>query len=293
MKNITARTRAAALFGHPVGHSLSSLFQNAAFRAAGLDVVYLTFDVAPESLGAALGSVRALGLMGVNLTIPHKEAVIPLLDEVAPLAGVVGSVNTVVNREGRLRGETTDGAGFLRSLAEETGLVPENRVFMVAGTGGAGRAIAFSLADAGARVIALTNRTGEKAEKLAADIRRSYPGTPVYVVPFDGRSIFMRRERVDCLVNASSFGLEGETARLFDPGGFSGAPVVCDLIYHRETRLLADARAAGLKTVDGLGMLIYQGALAFEFWTGRPAPAQAMFAAVRASLQAGPGCAGK
>lgn len=292
MPGIGAQTRAAVLFGHPVGHSLSSRFQNAGFRAAGLDAVYLTFDVPPPRLPAAVAAITALDLLGANLTIPHKEAVLPLLDEISPLARKVGSVNTVINRRGRLRGETTDGDGFLRSLAEETGLEPRGRRFLLAGTGGAGRALAFSLAEAGAAALILTNRTSERARRLATELADHYPGLELVLVPFADRARPLAAGDVDCLVNASSFGLEEESDPLFEPARFAGAPVVCDLVYHRRTRLLNEARARGLPAVDGLGMLVYQGALAFEHWTGRRAPAAAMFAAVRAVLGGG-GAAGR
>ncbi|HNQ34700.1 MAG TPA: shikimate dehydrogenase [bacterium] len=275
-----SRTRLAALFGHPVGHSLSPVFQNAAFRQAGLNAVYLAFDVGPERLPAALAAVRGLDLLGANLTIPHKERAGVCLDELSRLAERTGSVNTVVNRDGRLRGETTDGSGFLRALEETAGVNPAGRRVLLLGTGGAGRALAFALAEAGAELW-LVNRTAGRAERLAGELARFHPAGRINVGAFETRAALLERAGIEVLVNATSVGLKPGDPPLFAAGELPGAGLtVCDLIYHRETDLLKAAAARGLKRVDGLGMLVHQGAISFELWTGRPAPLAAMFEAL-------------
>lgn len=272
-----SRTRLAALFGHPVGHSLSPVFQNAAFRQAGLNAVYLAFDIGPERLPEALAAVRELEMLGANLTIPHKERAGRHLDELSRLAERTGSVNTVVNRGGRLRGETTDGSGFLRALEQSAGVNPAGRRVLLLGSGGAGRALAFALAEAGAELW-LANRTAGRADRLAAELARFYPAGRINTGSFEARAELLARTGIEVLVNATSVGLNPADPPLFEAGELPESGLtVCDLIYHRETGLLKAAAARGLKRLDGLGMLIHQGAISFELWTGRPAPLAAMF----------------
>ena len=279
MKKVPPDPKIVALFGYPIKHSISPLFQNAAFQALRINAVYLALKVAPEELQGAVEAIRSLKFLGANLTIPHKEKVIPFLDEISPLAQKCGSVNTIINRVGKLRGETTDGPGFLRSLKEETGITPKGKKVLLAGAGGAGRAVAFALAEAKANIY-LTNRTDEKGEKLVSDLKKYYPQNTIAHIPFSERGKILRREKIDVLVNATSVGLKKEE-NLFRPDDLTDRLVVCDLIYNRKTLLLRSAQRLGLKTMDGLGMLIHQGALSFQLWTGKTAPIKTMFAAIR------------
>jgi len=276
---ITAKTRTAVLFGYPIGHSFSPVFQNAALQESGIDAVYICLQIAPERLRPAVETLRSPNFLGANLTIPHKEAALSFLDEVAPTALKTGSVNTIVNCGGRLRGETTDGAAFLRSLKEEIGVEPACRRVFLVGAGGAGRAIAFALVEADASVY-LANRSVEKAEKLMRDLQRSYPGKAISLVPFSERRSFIREEGMDVLIDATSIGLSNEE-ELFAGSDLPAGLIVCDLIYHHKTRLIEAAEKRGLKNMGGLGMLVHQGALSFELWTGRKAPVAAMFASVK------------
>ncbi|PIP15653.1 MAG: shikimate dehydrogenase [bacterium (Candidatus Ratteibacteria) CG23_combo_of_CG06-09_8_20_14_all_48_7] len=278
--NISARTKTVALFGYPVRHSLSPVFQNAAFHAAGIDAIYLCYEVPPQQLKEAVRAIRTLNFLGANLTVPHKEMVIPFLNGVSSLARKIGSVNTIINKKGKLIGETTDGAGFLRSLKDELGITVKGKKVFLVGTGGAGRALAFSLVEAGSRVY-LTNRTGEKAERLSLALNRSYPKVKTRTVPFGERKPFLQKEGIDLLINATSIGLKEKELGLFSGDDLPEDLVVCDLIYNRKTELLRTAEKRGLKTLNGLGMLIYQGAISFELWTGKTAPVQAMFDAVK------------
>ncbi|MFH2069534.1 MAG: shikimate dehydrogenase [Candidatus Omnitrophota bacterium] len=276
-------TKVVALFGCPIKHTLSPLFQNAAFQALKMNTIYLALEVTPEELQGAIKAIRSLKFLGANLTIPHKETVIPFLDEISSMAKKCGSVNTIINHGGKLRGETTDGPGFILSLKEEAGITPKGKRVLLVGAGGAARAVAFALAEVKADVY-LTNRTAEKGEKLVSDLKNYYPQNTIAYIPFLEKSEALRRKKIDVLINATSVGLKTEE-ELFRPEDLTGKPVVCDLIYNRKTLLLQSAQKLGLKTIDGLGMLIHQGALSFQLWTGKTAPIKTMFAAVKNGTQ--------
>ncbi len=263
------------IIGSPVAHSLSPAIQGAALRAAGLDATYERWETPLGALPARVAALRERDCLGANVTIPHKQAVLPLLDEAAPLAAAIGAVNTIVNDGGRLTGHNTDGGGFTAAL-EETGFAPAGKRFLLAGAGGAARGIAFALRDAGAASIAIGNRTPERAEALAA-------AAGAEAVPFDAPPA-----GYDCAVNCTSAGMHGsgaEDALPFDPAAADAGTLVVDIVYApEETPLLRAAREAGLPALGGLPMLIHQGALAFALWTGRPAPLGAMREAARAAL---------
>jgi len=255
--------------------------QNAAFNAAGLDYAYLPFPVEPGKLGAAVEAVKALGLVGVNVTVPHKETILPLLDQLSDEAKLLGAVNTIVNRSGCLYGDNTDGKGFLRSL-EEAGFVPAGKTVLILGAGGAARAVAVGTALAGIKKMILANRSGKRAGALARFVTEK-TGLPVEVIPWpDKENDNLPGEALsgaDLVVQATLLGMrpnESETVPLpydlFKPG-----QVACDLVYNPvETTFLKKAGRAGATTVSGLGMLLHQGALAFELWTGVAAPLEAM-----------------
>ena len=259
-----AATRLAAVIGSPVRHSLSPAMHNAAFRELGLDWVYLAFEVAPGAVPAAFAGVRALGVGGLSVTIPHKAAALAEVDEATDVARAVGAVNTVVAvGDGRLVGDNTDGAGFLASLSDE-GFEPAGRVCLVVGAGGAARAVVHALAAVGAAEGMVANRPPERAQETAA-----MAGAVARVASTD------EVVRADLVVNATPLGLAGSApaelpvnAALLGPG-----QLVVDLIPNPAvTPLMRAAREAGCNTAGGLGMLAHQGALAFERWTGVPAP---------------------
>jgi len=271
-----AHTRLAAVIGSPVRHSLSPAMHNAAFRAMGLDWIYLAFEVAPERVAAAAAGVRALGLGGLSVTIPHKAAVTAVMDELSPAAQAVGAVNTVVRTgNGRLRGENTDGAGFLASLADE-GFDPAGRRCLVVGAGGAARAVVDALGGAGAAEVVVVNRSQARAHEvitLAGGVGRV--GSPADVA------------EADLVVNATPLGLAGGEVDVLpvDVERLGAGQLVVDLIPNPlVTPLMAAARLRGASVAGGLGMLVHQGALAFELWTGVAAPLDVMRAAAMDAL---------
>lgn len=274
-------TRRAGIIGHPVAHSLSPVFQAAAFAHCGLDVAYEFWDTPGPTLTARIQSLRAGDVLGANVTIPHKEAVIPLLDELGGQSARVGAVNTIVNREGRLFGFNTDGPGFVAALRNEVAFDPAGKSILLVGAGGAARGIGFALAEAKAERIAIWNRTPDRAERLMNDINATSSNVRL--------TSSNDPDGYDCVVNCTSIGMEGTGTEDQSPCDLSRASrdaLAVDIVYKPEnTAFLAAARAEGLRTLGGLPMLIYQGALAFELWTGVPAPVDVMFDAARRRLK--------
>ncbi len=280
---ITGRTKVLCIIGHPVEHSVSPAMHNSAIHKLGLDYMYVPFNVLPDDLPRAVESIRSLGIVGANITVPYKEAVISLLDEVSEEASMIGSVNTVTNSGGKLSGSTTDGAGFVKSLIE-SGFSPAGSRAILLGAGGAGRAVAFALAAAHAEVTIL-NRASGKAEVLAEDVKRSLPGASVR-----GESGYDTLKEclksANLLVNSTTVGMSPNpeetlvSSELIRPG-----LVVYDLVYNPlRTRLLSDAEAAGAVSVSGLGMLVHQGAMSFETWIGVAPSVSTMLAGAKAAL---------
>ncbi len=271
-------TRRTGIIGHPVAHSLSPVFQSAAFSHCGLDVTYERWETPLRTLTARVASLREPGVLGANVTVPHKEAVIPLLDELGGASARMRAVNTIVNREGRLFGFNTDGPGFVAALKNEAGFDPAGKRVLLVGAGGAARGIAFALAEAQSAEVGISNRTAERAKAVAWEI-----GHPVSAVPH-GASL----AGYDCIVNCTSVGMLGGPEPDGVPVSVEGAragTLVVDIVYAPEdTPLLKTARALGLPALGGLPMLIYQGALSFEHWTGVTAPVEVMFHAARTEL---------
>lgn len=274
-----------AVIGYPLKHSLSPVFQQAAFDAYRLPVTYEAWEVPPASLAAVLTRVRQSDCLGINITIPHKEAVIPYLDCLDDLVRQVGAVNTVVNRSGVLWGYNTDGPGFLRALAE-VGVSPAGQVVLVVGAGGAARAVVCALARAGAERVLIANRTPERARALVA--LAAGLGQAAVVVPWEPAALVAAGQQATLIVNCTSVGLRHtptEAASPLPAAALHPDALVYDLIYNpAETVLLRQARERGARTLNGLSMLLYQGALAFELWTGRPAPVETMRACLEAAL---------
>ena len=240
---------------------------NIAFAHHGLDAVYLPFAVHPAHLEVAVKSVVALHIHGVNVTIPHKQAVMPWLDDLSPEARLIGAVNTIHLRDGRLHGYNTDGMGFLRSL-EEAGSEVHGRTVMLLGAGGAARAIAVQLFLSGVRRLLLANRTLTRAEDLAAFLKQNISDADISVVTMGESSLAAQLPDTDILVNATSIGMHPHDPLLLPSTALSPQHLVCDIVYRPlQTPLLRAAQRQGARTVDGLGMLLYQGAKAFEIWT--------------------------
>ncbi|MCZ6672354.1 MAG: shikimate dehydrogenase [Verrucomicrobia bacterium] len=272
------------VFGHPVAENPTIVMLEAAFHAANLNWRYLTIEVLPEDLAAAVTGMRAMQFQGINLTIPHKVSVIPLLDDVESDAKLIGAVNTVRKDGNRLIGENTDGKGFLRNLREGAGMDPGGKRFVFFGAGGAARAMTVELALAGAESLTIVNRTPERGEPLAQLIRENTPAHAEFVhwnhpysIPAD----------TDVVVNATSIGLFPDVSEKpdIDYDSFSDSMVVCDVIPNPpQTAFLDEARLRGARTLDGLGMLVYQGAIGFTLWTGKEPPVEVMRQALAAAF---------
>lgn len=269
---ITGRTRVCALIGHPVEHSLSPVMHNAAFQHLGLDYVYVAFDTPPEGLEEAMRGVRGLGIHGLNVTMPHKVSIIRYLDELDRSAEMTGSVNTVLNRNGKLIGYTTDGLGALNAL-RDAGADPLGRKVVILGAGGASRSISFALIEF-ARELVIANRTLERAVSLVNDIRRAFGQVNVRACGLSEGSLEVELKDADILINATPIGMRpNENDTPVRRGLLHRNLTVFDIVYDPlETRLLREARSIGARTVDGLSMLIHQGAASFEIWTGFKAP---------------------
>ncbi len=274
---ISGEARICGVIGDPIEHTMSPVMHNAAFEKLGLDYLYIPFRVKKEEVGKAIEGMKALNIRGLNVTIPHKVAVIPFLDELDPLAEKLGAVNTIVNNNGVLKGYNTDAAGFLQALLEK-GVEPRGKNVVVLGAGGASRAISFILAERGANLVIL-NRLLELdwAEELAGKISKFFK-KEVKALELVEENLAAVLEKADILVNATSVGMNPDTAEtpvasdLLKPG-----LIVFDVVYNPiKTRLLIEAEQAGAKTIGGLDMLVWQGALAFEQWTGLKAPVEVM-----------------
>jgi len=275
---IGSRTRLAGIIGDPIRHSLSPTIHNAAFAAVGLDWIYLAFEVPRGAAGAAIDAVRALGIDGLNVTMPHKADAAAAVDRLSPAAQVLGVVNTVVRDGSVLVGENTDGDGFINALRIDEGVDPAGMRCLVVGSGGAARSVVRALGVAGAAEVIVAARRADAAHAVAA----------LASVGRVGR--VEEADSVDLIVNATPIGM-GEVVDLdaLDlpvPADRLGAgQLVADLIYHPlVTPLVRAARERGAMAVNGIGMLVHQAAIAFRLWTGEDAPLEAMSAAVLAEL---------
>ncbi len=283
---VSGRTTVLGIFGDPVGHSLSPVMQNAALRLAGFDAVYVPFHVTAAHLASAVAAIPALGLRGVNVTIPHKEHVCRLLDELDAEAELIGAVNTIVNDDGRLKGFNTDGAGLVRSLREDLDFDPRGRRVLLLGAGGAARAAIVALARAGCARIDLLNRTRARAEDLRSRFQPRFPGTQIATYAL-GDSLRALLPEGDLLLNTTSIGLRGEAFAAFPWEAVSARLSLYDMVYRPGgTPLVSQARNRGIRACDGLGMLAAQGELAFSLWMGRMPPSGVMKRRLLAEIQA-------
>ena len=278
----------SGLFGYPVRHSVSPQIHNAAFEAAGLNWVYLSFPVKPEDLGKALGGSKALGMVGLNVTIPHKEAIIPLLDELSDEAREIGAVNTVRFEKGRAKGYNTDGRGFAAALMEAAAFSFPGKTILLLGAGGAGRAVAVQAAREGACRIFISDLRKEKADGLKEWVNRRAGKNLAFTVNLEDSGGKMVLTESDLVVNATPLGLKAGDPLPFDPAPLPSSALVMDLVYNPPvTPLLEKARLLGLTGVGGMGMLVHQAAFSWEIWTGLLAPVEVMREAARSALRHG------
>jgi shikimate dehydrogenase len=272
---LAGTTRVYAIIGDPVAHSLSPAMQNAAFAACGIDAVYVPLHVRPDALAAAVAGLRACGVAGWNVTVPHKEAIVPLLDELRPRARAAGAVNTVVRTARGLVGDNTDGVGFVAAL-REAGRAPRGAEVLAIGAGGSVRGIVPALLGAGCRRIVVANRTRSRADAVVAAVDD-------HRVTAAGLDLVTSRDelaRFDVIINATSASL-GDEALPTLPFAATGANVLCcDLMYGKSSLFLRSAARARRETMDGLPLLLHQGAFAFALWTRRSAPLAMMRAAL-------------
>ncbi len=272
------------IFGHPLAHSLSPDMHNAAFTALGLNGDYRLLDVPPAGLAEAVNNLRVAGFSGASVTVPHKQGVMPLLDEITTEAQAIGAVNTIVRQNDRLIGDNTDWQGFLAPLREQR-FDLAGRHCVVVGAGGAARAVVYALGRAGTASVTLFNRTASRAEALAHDMQPRFPKTVLRAQPMLAAAL--AHEPPALLVNATSVGMwpNVDACPWPDDLPLPAGATVYDLVYNPlQTKLLRQAEEAGCRTIDGVGMLVHQGAIAFEMWTGRKAPLNVMFDTVRSLL---------
>lgn len=276
--DINAATTFVGLFGWPVTHSISPQMHNAAFVARQMNWRYLAFPVPPDRVPAAVASLPALGLRGVNVTVPHKQAVMPHLQNWTAAAEAIGAVNTiVVEEDGQLTGDNTDGAGFIADLNAHA-VDPARKRALVIGAGGSARAVVYGLAEAGVHSIAILNRTVAKAVDLAATMQAYFPQIRISGAAFPD-DVTRSAQDADLIVNCTSLGMEPRIEGLpwEENVEFRADQIVYDLVYNPAmTRLLQLASTDGATSIGGLGMLVYQGAIAWEKWTGEAAPVSVM-----------------
>ncbi len=272
---VSGKTKIYGVIGDPIEHTLSPIMHNAAFEALRLDCAFLAFKVKQMEVGKAIAGMRALNISGLNVTMPHKSAVIDFLDEADKTAKAISSVNTITNKEGRLMGFSTDGKGALNAL-KENGVDPKGKKVLLLGAGGAARAIAHTIAKEADQLVIL-NRTAKQAADLANFLKETV-NRNVIADAFLPTRIKEEIANSDILINATSVGMHPKASESPVPANLLKTDLaVMDIVYNPlETRLAKDAKAYGSKVVSGLEMLIYQGAASFEIWTGVKAPIEAM-----------------
>ena len=276
MMQITGKTKIVGVIGDPVEHSHSPQMHNAAFVELGLNYVYVPFHIQPDALPAAIEGFKAINVVGLNVTIPHKQAVIPFLDEISREVELIGAVNTLTFENGRIKGDNTDGLGFLEGV-RETGLeLPQGESALVIGAGGSARAVIVALSSIGLETIFIANRTTSKAIKLAEGLSDTI-GTPIHGMGLDDPQLAEIVNGVALVVNTASVGMDISKPPLINAEWLRPQTTVYDIVYTPpETRLLLAAAERGCHTIQGLGMLVYQGAIAFEKWTKVTPPVKTM-----------------
>jgi shikimate dehydrogenase len=309
-------TKLVGIIGYPVGHSVSPQMQQAALDHYKLDIKYELWETAPDKLASFVERLRQPQYLGANITVPHKGAMLNLVDELEALASEIGAVNTVVNRDGRLLGFNTDAVGFLKSLNKDGSFDPAERQAVILGAGGVARAATFALSKAGVKSLTITDIDIDKAHKLKDELERSlartqgkvprscydakdvtwidsltyklWPIPDIKVLSLNDSQFKNALSDCDLIVNCTPIGMKHSAAEKKSPLDASLIPAkafVYDVVYNPlVTKLLSDANKAGASTLNGLPMLVYQGAIAFELWTGREAPVNIMFEAAEKAL---------
>lgn len=278
MRYPTVHTKIAFLLGNPLEHTFSPVMHNHVFEKMDMDCCYFPVEVTAENLKPVFFGLTRMNILGFNVTIPHKMRILDLLDDIDPLAAAIGAVNTICIENGRTKGYNTDGGGFVRSIEEDLNLsVAEKKIFIL-GCGGAARAIAMTLASKGAGKIFLCNRTISKAEALSADINKAFENCSS-VVPQELQRMAEALRTCDILINTTSVGMHPHVDNMpLDESLLFKDLAVADIVYNPlMTRLLQAAQNIGCSVVNGLGMLVYQGAESFRLWTGVAPPVQEMF----------------
>ena len=279
-------TQRLGIIGYPIGHSISPIFQQAGLDHLGIDATYEKWEVTPEGVGDFVAGLRAPGTLGINITVPHKQAVIPFLDEVDEWATAAGAVNTIVNHDGHLTGHNTDGPGFLRALLVETGYDPSRTRALILGAGGAARGILLALIRGGVDSLVIANRTLERAETLAQ--LASDNGVGSEAISLSGDALTEAALSADLIVNCTTMGMSHGPDEHGSPISAAQIPataIVNDVVYTPLlTPILKEAAAAGATALGGLHMLVYQGVLSFQMWTGVDAPVDVMLAAATAEM---------
>ena len=281
--DINSSTKLYGIFGHPIKHSFSPSMHNAAFQKLGLNCVYLAFDILPENLKTATGSIRQLNIQGINVTIPHKQEIMNYLDEISDEAKYTGAVNTIKNNDGKLFGHNTDVGGFLKDLEMELGITKFSGISAcLIGAGGAARAVMSGLCMNGAKKITIINRTKSKASELADYFTKRFSDIEINSADLNNNSEIKKcLLGSDLLINSSSAGMTGHDPLNIPLNLMPKNSCVYDLVYNpKETQLVKQAKSLGHKASSGLGMLLYQGAESFELWTGKKAPIEVMKAAL-------------
>lgn len=284
--NISGHTTPFAVLGHPIGHTLSPIMHNSSIAALGMDAIYLAFDAPPDQLMTILAAMRDMGFGGVNLTVPLKEVAFRGVDELDASSTLSGSVNTVEFLEdGRLRGHSTDGHGFVTALKESFGLSLTGQSVFVLGSGGAGRAVAITCADEGASRVVVSDIDAARADKVVEEIN-ALPGDTIAASAGTDPSAWAKAAgEADLVIQATPIGMRPEDAPLLTRDAFREGQVVFDLIYmYPETGIMTEATAAGAKAANGLGMLLHQGARSFEIWTGQAPDIAAMREALESAV---------
>ncbi len=286
---IEGTTRITGLFGYPVRHTFSPAMHNAAFAELAMDYAYLPFEVNPRDLEAAVAALMPLGIVGVNVTIPHKESVIPLLDEISEEAALMGSVNTIQVTQGKLKGYNTDAYGYETSLRQEGNFELGGKGIFVLGAGGAARAVCFQSALSGAAEVVIADVVDARAKALGAAVLKAFPACRVKTCAVDPGVLREGMAGKALFVNATPIGMKADDPQLIDPLWLNPTAFVFDVIYNpQETRLLREAKAQGFRTLNGIGMLVHQGARAFEIFTGVKAPVAVMAKVLREKFQEHP-----
>ena len=272
---IKGTTKITGVFGYPVSHSLSPVFQNAAFDSLSLDFVYIPFEVKPVFIKEAIEAIRFLNFRGINLTIPHKKDGYYLVDELDEEAKHLKVVNTIKNEDGKLIGYITDGSGFVRSIKEDGKVELKNKNVYLLGAGGAGWAISGAIVKEKIRKLLITNRTMEKAIAIKNHLKENFNFTNAELIDFKNRNEINFQD-IDIIINTTSIGMKEGDIVLIKEEKIKKNIFIYDIIYNRKTELIKTAEKLNLPHLDGLSMLVYQGAISFEIWTGKKAPIDIM-----------------